>query len=232
MTSFPRYALYVTVPAQTPLGRFGVSALGYDCDGGKVVAQAVPPGLDPAAVVTATVGPSRYGFHATIIAPFRLAAGASRSDLISALQCFAAGRKPCTVGRLQPALLSQFVALLPSGPGPAMSAFAADTLAAFDEFRAPPSTGDQERRMAAGLSARQRQLLDRWGYPYVLEQFRFHMTLAGPLPRADCERWLAAYQTAFAPLARHVLVVDALSLLCQDRPDARFHLIRREPLTG
>ena len=145
---------------------------------------------------------------------------------------FPAGRSPCTVGRLQPALLSGFVALVPCAPAPAISAFAADTLAAFDEFRGPASTADRERRIAAGLSARQRALLDRWGYPYVLEEFRFHMTLAGPLPRADCERWLAAYQTAFAPLAHHVLVVDALSLLCQDRPDARFHLIRREPLTG
>jgi hypothetical protein len=228
----PRYALYVTVPAQTPLGRFGASALGYDCDGGRVVAQAVPPGLDPPAAATASVAPSRYGFHATVIAPFRLAAGSTRSDLIAALQSFAAGRKPCTVGRLQPALLSQFVALIPAAPGPAIAAFAADTLAAFDAFRAPRSTAEEERRMAAGLSARQRQLLDRWGYPYVLEEFRFHMTLAGPLPRADCGRWLAAYQTAFAPLAHHVLVVDALSLLCQDRPDARFHLIRREPLMG
>jgi Protein of unknown function (DUF1045) len=230
--SLPRYALYVTLPPEAPLARFGAGALGYECEGGKVVAQTVPVGLDPAAVAAATAAPSRYGFHATIVAPFQLAPGATRSDLISALQSFAAACKPCAVGRLRLASLSRFIALVPSTPEPAISAFAADTLATFDEFRAPPSTADRQRRVAAGLSARQLALLDRWGYPYVLEEFRFHMTVAGPLPATDCERWVAAYQPAFAPLAHHALVVDALSLLCQEEPDAHFRLLQRQPLTG
>jgi Protein of unknown function (DUF1045) len=230
--SLPRYALYVTLPPEVPLARFGAGALGYECEGGKVVTQIVPPGLDPAAVAAATATPSRYGFHATIVAPFHLAPGSVRSDLMAALQSFGARCKPCAVGRLQLASLSRFIALVPLAPSPAISAFAADTLAAFDEFRAPPSTAERDRRIAAGLSERQLALLDRWGYPYVLEEFRFHMTLAGPLQAADCERWLAAYQTVFAPLAHHALVVDALSLLCQDEPDAHFRLVQRQPLTG
>jgi hypothetical protein len=230
--SLPRYALYVTLPSEMPLARFGASALGYECEGGAVVAQTVPAGLEQAAVAAASAAPSRYGFHATIVAPFHLAPGSTRSDLVSALQSFAAARGPCVVGRLRLAVLSRFIALVPMAPAPAMSTFAADALAAFDEFRAPPSTADRERRIAAGLSARQLALLDRWGYPYVLEEFRFHMTLAGPLPAPNCERWLAAYQTAFAPLAHHALVVDALSLLCQEQPDARFRLVQRQPLTG
>jgi hypothetical protein len=230
--SLPRYALYVTLPPEIPLARFGASALGYECEGGKVVAQTVPAGLDLAAVAAAGAAPSRYGFHATIVAPFYLAPGCTRGDLISALQSFGAACRPCAVGRLRLALLSRFIALIPLAPTPAISTFAAAALAAFDEFRAPPSTTDRERRIAAGLSARQRALLDRWGYPYVLEEFRFHMTLAGPLPAADRERWLAAYQAVFAPLAPHALVVDALSLLCQEEPDARFRLVQRQPLTG
>jgi putative phosphonate metabolism protein len=230
--SLPRYALYVTLPPETPLARFGAAALGYECEGGKTVAQAVPVGLDPAHVASATATPRRYGFHATIVAPFQLAPGSTRSDLISALQSFASARKPCAVGRLRLVLLSRFLALVPSAPTPAISAFAADTLMAFNEFRAPPTTAERERRTAAGLSARQLALLDRWGYPYVFEEFRFHMTLAGPLPAADGERWIAAYQTAFAPLAHHALVVDALSLLCQEEPVTPFRLVRRQPLTG
>jgi hypothetical protein len=34
---------------------------------------------------------------------------------------------------------------------------------------------------------RQRNYLDRWGYPYVMEEFRFHMTLTGRLD-STC-RW-------------------------------------------
>lgn len=230
--SSPRYALYVTLPSETALARFGSSALGYDCESGKVVAPAVFPGLDPAAVAAAVVAPSRYGFHATIVAPFELATGLTQNDLISRLEIFAAGRKPCELGRLRPALLSRFIVLVPDAPESAIAAFAADCLAAFDEFRGPLSPAERERRIVGELSARQLALLDRWGYPYVLEYFRFHMTLAGPLPRPDCARWLAAYQTAFAPVAHHALVVNALSLLRQDTPDTHFHLIRRQPLTG
>jgi hypothetical protein len=230
--SLPRYALYVTLPPETPLGRFGAGALGYECEGGKFVAQIVPAGLDPAAVAAATAAPSRYGFHATIVAPFHLAPGSTRSDLISALQSFAAACKPCPVGRLRLASLSRFIALVPLTPTAAISAFAADTLMAFDQFRAPPASAERERRIAAGLSARQLALLDRWGYPYVLEEFRFHLTLAGPLSAADGERWIDAYQTAFAPLAHDALVVDTLSLLCQEGPAAHFRLVQRQPLTG
>ena len=230
--SLPRYALYVTLPPEIPLAGFGASALGHECEGGNVVAQTVPSGLDPAAVAAATVAPSRYGFHATIVAPFRLAPGSTRGELISALRSFGAACKPCLVGRLRVALLSRFIALVAAAPTPAICALAVDTLAAFDAFRAPPSTADRERRIAAGLSGRQLALLDRWGYPYVHEEFRFHMTLAGPLPAADCEHWLAAYQTAFAPLAHHALVVDALSLLCQEEPDSYFRLVERQPLSG
>src|SRR6516162_11964061 len=84
--SLPRYALYVTLPPEIPLAGFGASALGYECQGGSVVAQTVPSGLDPAAVAAATVAPSRYGFHATIVAPFRLAPRWTRGELISALR--------------------------------------------------------------------------------------------------------------------------------------------------
>lgn len=230
--SWPRYALYVTLPREIPLACFGASALGYECEGGNVVAQTVPSGLHPAAVAAATLAPSRYGFHATIVAPFRLAPGSTDGELVSALRSFGAACKPCPVGRLRVALLSRFIALVPVAPTPAISALAADVLTAFDAFRAPPSTADRERRIAAGLSARQLALLDRWGYPYVHEEFRFHMTLAGPLPAADCEHWLAAYQTAFAPLAQHALVVDAVSLLCQEAPASHFRLVERQPLSG
>jgi hypothetical protein len=227
-----RYALYVTLPSQTPLARFGAAALGYECEGGRVVPQAIPEGLDPGAAATAAVAPSQYGFHATIVAPFRLAPRLAETDLVAALRSFAAGRAPCSAGRLRVALLSRFVALVPRAPSPEESAFAADCLAAFDRCRAPLSATERERRIAAGLSARQAALLDRWGYPYVLDEFRFHMTLAGPIPPADGEAWLAAYRAAFFPLAQDTLVVDALSLLRQDDASARFHLIRREPLTG
>ena len=52
---------------------------------------------------------------------------------------------------------------------------------AFNAYRAPLSAADRERRIKAKLSPRQIELMDQWGYPYVLDEYRFHMTLTGAL---------------------------------------------------
>ena len=48
-------------------------------------------------------------------------------------------------------------------------------------FARPPGAAELERRRKAGLSAAQEKMLLRWGYPYVLDEFRFHLTLTGRL---------------------------------------------------
>jgi len=230
MTS-SRYALYFTPAPGSALARFGAAVLGYDGDEASAVPRLPLTGLDADAVAAATAEPGRYGFHATIAAPFRLAPDRTETGLVSALETFA-GRPPVSVGRLRPALLSRFMALVPCDRSPAIAALAEDCVRAFDPFRAPLSPTDRQRRETSGLSARQIELLDRWGYAYVLDEFRFHMTLAGPLPEADRRRWQTACDAAFAALAHAEVVLDALSLVRQDRPEARFRVVRRQPFAS
>jgi hypothetical protein len=134
------------------------------------------------------------------------------------------------LGRLKVAPIAGFTALVPAGPENTVRALAGDCVTAFNDFREPLSARDRERRLASKLSPRQIELLDRWGYPYVFSEFRFHMTLTGRLPPHERARWLPALAAAFAPIAEANVDIDAISLLSQDDRDASFRIIARQPL--
>jgi hypothetical protein len=195
------------------------------------VAQPAVPGLpEPLAAVTAA--PRGYGIHATLKPPFRLAAGASAEALDAALAALAARLRPVVLPGLRLASIGPWQTLLPEGDTDALNSLAARTVADLDAFRLPPDDAEIARRNPAALTDRQRALLDRWGYPHVMEEFRFHITLSGPhgggAPPPAIE---AAAAARFAPLLPHPFVIDALSL-CGEGADGRFRVLRRYRLAG
>lgn len=209
-----RYALYYTPPLDSPLGRLGARWF-----------------ADPA-VEALTAQPRLYGFHATLKAPFRLAEGRDEAELSRALADFCAGRAPAEVGPLQLADLDGFLALVPERQGPAIERLAADCVTEFDAFRASPREAELERRQGAGLSRRQEALLARWGYPYVLEDFRFHMTLTRRLDAAEKESAAATLEPLVAPALAEPLTVEAISLSVQPEEGDWFEVRERLPLGG
>jgi putative phosphonate metabolism protein len=225
-----RYAIYFVPSQDCVLGRFGAAMLGYDCREACSVDRLSLPELVPEEITRATAEPARYGFHATIKAPFLLAEGRSVDELAEALAKFARGQKPTKLSRLAVAPLGAFFALRPLVPPPALDSLAADCVQTLDEFRAPLTETDRARRLSGDLSERQRELLERWGYPYVLDEFCFHLTLAGPIPESRRDAWRTAVEAAFAPLAREPVVIDALTLMQQDDPQGRFRVVHRAPL--
>ena len=80
-----RYAVYVAPPPESALWRFGSAVVGRDAASGEAQLGFAPDGFDATAWRSMTTKPRRYGFHATIKAPFRLADEASLSDLSTAL---------------------------------------------------------------------------------------------------------------------------------------------------
>src|SRR5215469_16427786 len=132
----------------------------------------------------ATESPRGYGFHATLKPPFRLAAGADEPQLTREFERFAATRRPFVAPRLQLASLGNFLALVLSEPSREFGELADAAVQEFDRFRAAAPPPELERRRTAKLNPRQLEFLERWGYPYVFEEWRFHMTLTGPLEAA------------------------------------------------
>lgn len=230
----PRFAIFVAPPAHHPIAMFAAAWLGRDAQSGAAIPQPRIPELAPERLAEITASPRHYGFHGTLKAPFALAEGRTEEELHTAAAEFAATRIGFSVA-LTVSELDGFLALLPATPCPPLDRLAAHCVRAFDEFRAPPDAAELERRRAAGLSPRQKALLETWGYPYVMEEFRFHMTLTGRLDEPERARVRAILVDRLAPLLAEPLVIDALALFRQPDPStplfetARYPFSAREP---
>lgn len=226
---FNRYAIFHAPPPEAPWVQFATSWLGWDMQAGQDVAQPHLPGLTvPLAEVTDA--PRRYGLHGTLKAPFRLAPGSSQSDLVSACAALCRRLSPLPLGALRLTRLGRFLALCPS-PSPELSALAAACVRQLDPLRAPLSQDEMDRRRPTSLTPRQLANLQSWGYPHVLEDFRFHITLTGRLSKPDLTAVEAALEQSLMPLMPHQTMLGDLALAGEDA-QGRFHLLRRFELSG
>ena len=225
---FTRYAIYYTPEPGTPLAEFGATWLGWDSAAGVARGQPSTNGLD-VAQITAT--PRKYGFHGTIKPPFRLAEGMTAQGLADAVAVLCADAAPVTLEGLELARLGRFLALVPSGDASALGTLAARAVQELDAFRAPPNEAELAKRRASRLSDAQEAHLLRWGYPYVLDQFRFHLTLSGKLEANVIAQVQSALGEPVSALDLAPYTINGLTLLGED--DAgKFHQIHRYALTG
>lgn len=226
-----RYAIFFVPPADSALYRFGASALGYDSYSGHDVPTFSDDAINAAEWRELTTEPRRYGFHATLKAPFRLRGEYSESDLIAELAQVSDDRLSPPRFAASIRLLDGFAALVPSTPAPALNLLADICVRDFDRFRKPPTEAERRRRLAQNLSNRQIGHLDRWGYPHVFEDFRFHMTLTSRLPAARAVPVLKLLHEALKrqPVPA-TIVIETIALLRQDRADAPFRVIHQAAL--
>ncbi|MGE0714066.1 MAG: DUF1045 domain-containing protein [Alphaproteobacteria bacterium] len=227
-----RYAIYWAPPPTSPLARFAAAWLGRDPEGGSPDARPAIDGLTESELSELTSEPARYGFHGTLKPPFRLADGRTKAELCAAVASFAAARAPFSAPPLALKAIGSFIALVPNAPSPDLDRLAADCVADLDGFRAPAGQEEIARRRRAKLTDRQDALLLRWGYPYVMEEFRFHLTLTGRLPPELRESVPAALTPLVAPFTDAPLRVEDLTLFVQPDADAPFVVARRFPLLG
>lgn len=231
MTGFLRYAIYFAAGADHALTRFGAELLGYDAYAGNEVSfpqEALRTAPDWRDIST---DPRKYGFHGTLKAPMALAPGKTEAELKAACATFAEKARPMPVIRPVINTISGFIAVIPAEPVDALQQLAADCVRDFDSFRPVLTAEDRVRRKPEKLSERQRDYLDRWGYPYVMEEFRFHMTLTG---RLDAERRapiLEMLRARFATLDLETLTIDRIALFRQEDAASRFRIIGEWALT-
>ena len=227
---YDRYAIFWSPPQGSGLARFGAAWLGWDPEAGREVAQPALAMPRPLGELTST--PRRYGFHATLKAPFRLAEGTDPAALDRAIANLARRSAPALGPRLAPSLRLDFLSLVPSGSAPQIDALAASCMRVLDGFRAEPSSEEIARRHAAGLTGREAQNLANWGYPYVLEDYRFHLTLSGRLEPGEAGPLLDAAASLSSPHLEPTLHLDDICLFGDPGPNSNFRLLRRYPLAG
>jgi putative phosphonate metabolism protein len=225
MTDYPRYAIYFMPTPGSGLDHFGAHLLGYDAFSGDErrfpdgIEQLVPDWRE------LTRDPRKYGFHATLKAPLALRSGKTEAELLAACEAFANTPRPMPVIRPVVNSISEFIAIVPAAASAELSQLAADCVREFDSFRAPLTSEDRARRNPSLLTPRQREHLDRWGYPYVMEDFRFHMTLTGRLPAERSKTILTMLQQRFAALKLTTLAVDRIALFRQNDAGSRFRIV-------
>ena len=76
------------------------------------------------------------------------------------------------------------------------------------------------------LTPSQVEHLDRWGYPYVMEEFRFHMTLTGRLAAERREPILTMLRNSFSTVGLKTLAIDRIAVLRQENAESRFRIVK------
>ena len=229
-----RLAIYFSPQAGSAWSLAGAHWLGRCVDAGGATLQPELEGWDPAEFAALTAEPRRYGWHATLKAPFRLAADRDEATLRAALDDLAARRAAFDLPPLEVAEMGDFLALRPVADCAPLQALAGCCVTELHRFAAPLTDAEIAQRRSAGLTPQQDALLLRWGYPYVLDGFRFHLTLTGRLGGLTPQRVAslrAQAQEFFAALPQP-LRIDALSLFAEPDRGAGFTRVARSPLAA
>jgi len=222
-----RYAVYFAPPPGSDWWALGSKWLGRDALTGRALDQPLLPGMAPARLAAMTADARLYGFHATLKPPMYLAAGVSGTEFFDAAVALAGQCKPFDLGWLAARTLGGFVALLPEQPIAELTELAGQCVAQLDGLRTPVDPADLARRRAKGLTPRQDELLQRWGYPYVMEEWRFHMTLTNVLSADDAALVLQSLAPRVERLNAAPLQVDALSIFVQPARTEPFRMVMR-----
>jgi putative phosphonate metabolism protein len=225
--STSRYGIYFSPQPGALLHGLGSRWLGRDAISGEALDPGLTNGLSHDEWKLATQSPRRYGFHATLKPPFRLADGITFADLQAELHEFAARHDSFEAPTITVSTLGRFLALVLAEPSETLSALAADCVSNFDRFRAAATIEEREQRMRDTLSAREREHVLRWGYPYVFDTWKFHMSLTGSLPPPALPPLEQLLRDRFAAARKQPLLVDSICIFHEPAPGAAFRAVDR-----
>jgi hypothetical protein len=234
-----RYAIYYAPEVGSSLESFGRTWLGQgaSADPGPLAEYQLPDVADlaPREVAAVISAVAHYGFHGTLKAPFFLRSPDLEPALFEEIKAFANGRRAFHLPPLKLGRMNRYLALMPETACAPLDDLAEACLRHFDPYRKSASAAELARRRAADLSGRQEAHLLRWGYPYVLDEFRFHLTLAGPLNGDDtATKLIQAIETHLTAVEVDLdaVAVRSICLFIQERQDLPFRCHSRHPFGG
>ena len=229
MSPYKRFAVYFAPPAESSLGRFGNMWLGHDPESGQPVE---PSSLDDEAIQTrqqVIAAPSRYGFHGTLKPPFALADPYNLATLENALERLARSFDALVIPALQLKTIGRFIALVPAELSPSLQRLSETCVRDLDIFRLPESPAERQKRLKPGMTSKQIDYLERWGYPYVMSEFRFHLTLTGSLEDDLLEKAFQTLNRLTADMINEPVSINTIALFGDPGDNKPFRLIKRFP---
>lgn len=212
-----RVAIYFTPRPESDIAVAAAKWLGRDIFSQQYKNQLPPPGVSVDRFRELTASPFHYGFHGTLKPPFRLKPDRTISQLSESLEKFAEKRKVFILPEIALHNLGSFLCLMPTEPYPELFELAKKVVAEFDEFRLPIGAEELEKRRAAGLTDNQDLMFRTWGYPYVMEEFSFHLTLSGKIRDKEEREIITSYaQSLFDGEICRNIPFDGLSLFIEE----------------
>ncbi len=189
-------------------------------------------GLDKNLVAHITDQPARYGLHATLKAPFYMAEGFTLKQLLQQAKRFAGNRKAFSLGKLKQSWIGNTMILVPENNGHQVNQFASQCVLGFEDFRAPLSMKERTRRMETGnLNLHQRLMLEELGYPYVLSEFKFHITLTHSLSEENKGIVLPKLSPVLDHVCEEPCLIDGIAIVGDPGQGKPFEVIKRFSLT-
>jgi putative phosphonate metabolism protein len=222
-----RVAVYYAPELDDPLWAAGNRWLGRDPETGATLAQPVATDIP-----NLTDEPALYGLHATLKPPMRLAAGTRYEAFAETVAALAAGLKAFPLPPLAVENLDGFLALREQEPSPDLQALADSAVARLDGFREQPEAAELARRRRHGLSEAEDAMLERWGYPYVFQLWRFHITLSRRLDDAEMTKARTLTEAYFAEPLAFSRRVSSLAVFTQRAAGQPFLVAQRFPLAA
>ncbi|MCG8546488.1 MAG: DUF1045 domain-containing protein [Alphaproteobacteria bacterium] len=133
---------------------------------------------------------------------------------------------------LRVSTLGDFVAIREAHPSTSLRSLADRFVRDLDFARRPQTEEELARRRAASLSDRQDEMLARWGYAYVFDEWKFHFTLTAGLNPDERSRFVSAAHVHFADVLSVQRWVDNVAVFVQPAKNEPFTLVDRVPLAS
>jgi hypothetical protein len=203
----------------------GSSWLGRCAATSRPMLQPSIDGVSPKDQWALTAEPRRYGWHATLKAPFKIVTGQTIRSVMLALRELGNSLRAFDLPAMKVSTDGGYMALRPQDNNPDLQRVGAACVTSLHRFAAPLSESELARRRMTNLTPAQDQLLQVWGYPYVFDEFSFHLSLTGQLDSLSDDQlinWNDAAKAHFGnlPLCRF----DRLALFIEPERGADFQL--------
>jgi hypothetical protein len=168
--------------------------------------------------------------HGTLKPSFELSPHTTEQELLTVATLVCRGLAPLKLPALELGEIANIVSLVLEASSVELENFATYCVRAFDGYRRALTPDQEEVFRKNRLTVHQEQMLEHWGYPYVNEEFDFHISLTDPIPdERERHRVKDVLEGIAAPVLRKPLIMRELAVFKQNGTQESMSVIARIP---
>ncbi len=224
--NYKRYAIYYAPSENSELDLFGKCLLGWDPYKGVETTKSDLSKLPSFKKFSSLVlTPKQYGFHGTIKAPFKLKNEYTYNDLENKVREISKQIHSFYFDQLIIKKLGNFIGLIPTN-NLKVNAVSNKFVEELDYLRDELSESEIKKRKPHKLTSNQKQMLFKWGYPYVFDEFKFHLTLTSKLNVVEIDDVLRSLQNILKQVNLNKISFNNICIFGQ-KSDEKFYFVQR-----